>query len=146
MTNNQDKQFDPKDLLVSYFDYIEFESEEKLDNFEKKVFQKNYGYGNLNYIFRKKVIETDGNSRYFAVVEEVFVGDELKQLAKNCQCDYHLCWIKIPFLTAPCPCCVGCLASDNGHPDRSYVVKRTRDYLKKRNDLWSFSSLSSFHD
>ena len=34
---------------------------------------------------------------------------EVAELAEYCDCAFHQCQIRLPRLTAPCPCCVGCV-------------------------------------
>lgn len=64
---------------------------------------------------------------------------ELQLLLPHCPCAYHKVhrFFRIAFLTAPCPCCVGCIQSEN--PRATYVQQARERYAAKmaERSLWS---------
>ena len=85
----------------------------------------------------------DGINKKFLLASQIMTNVEREQLKRYCQCSNCKKYIKIPFVTIGCPCCVGCLSQDG---DRQYVINETKNYIKnnyKPNTSFSFFSFFS---
>lgn len=71
-----------------------------------------------------------GNKSYGVAIKRP-TEQEFKAVAENCQCPFHQSWIKLPFITAPCPCCVGCLQETDRYNFSPYVYKQTKEYMEQ---------------
>jgi hypothetical protein len=130
------KTFVEKDFFSEY-DFYEMYDEKH--EYAKDLYTKDYGYGERQYhnaIFNigfyenpsKKIIER----RNYVIAEEQISKHDKDFYARYCQCSYCLMSSWNPKKYYTCAHCCGCLKSD---ADNQYVIKKTREYLQKRNLL-----------
>jgi len=112
-----------------------------LENYEykKEIFEENDNASidvpsapDKKYTAKTVDFKINNINRQFIVAIEILSENERLIIAPYCRCDYHMTLIKIPFLFAPCPCCVGCLQNDE-HRNRQDVIKKTRNYYEECN-------------
>lgn len=109
------------------------------------MYKHDYGYGNLQYELTKYTIydEKNGSDNYlqtldpntnkkiYMVAEEVLEKEEREKLIPFCQC--KLCQLSYFNLTRymACPCCYGCLTSNDNHNNQNIINKSRKKYQQK---------------
>lgn len=123
------------DRLSEYHHYEEYDPEKE---YSKEPYEHNYGHGlhtykDIAYMFSKEH-ERVGNDLpesdklVYVVAQEKLSDKERKELAEFCQCAYHQKYWFNPYRYMICPCCVGCLGTEDHHSQ--YVINETRKYMK----------------
>ena len=98
------------------------------------------------YTVKKIYLTNNGIKKTFLLSVDILTDEERNKLVNFCQCAGCTCtyWIQIPYITIPCPCCVGCISQDLYV--NQYVLNKTRKYyddnygkinINKTNDIAS---------
>lgn len=122
-----------------FSEYDFYELYDKTHEYDKELYTKNYGKGERQYhnsIFHvglfKDIHSNVIEKRNYVIAEEKISKRDKEFYARYCQCSFCLMSSWNPKKYYTCAHCCGCLKSDS---DNQYVIKKTREYLQKRNLL-----------
>lgn len=120
--------FKPEDYFSEYH-YFEPFDENK--TYEKKQFFTKYGDNyESNYIY---ILYNFNETLKYVAAKEILSEEQIKDLAKFCQCLYHkMSWYN-PKRLFVCQCCVGCLNSP--FPQQS-IINEARKYKIKSQSIY----------
>lgn len=126
------------DYLSEYHHYEEYDPEKE---YSKKPYEHDYGaigVGSYTYVdsayMLSKERERVGNDLpetedlVYVVAQEKLPEEERKELAEFCQCAYHQKYWFNPYKYMICPCCVGCLETEDHYGQ--HVINETRKYMQ----------------
>ncbi len=119
-----ENNLNPTEYFKDFHFYEEWDGKKQ---YQKEIFQRDFGYGLLCYGYKMYVIN---HERKFIVAEEELSAFDRKKLAPYCQCRWHQTAWYNPARFWICRCCVGCIESDF---PQQYVINQTRDYIRKNN-------------
>ena len=127
--------------ILNKYDFYEQCASVPDTQYEQDIFTRNYGHGDLKYKFYQfYFLSPTSKSKYYMVAVEEPDQEEIKNLAKFCQCRYHLgSWLNPMYLIAG-PAFYSCLDSYSAGSisveQMDYdVLRKTRKFIQANQKL-----------
>jgi hypothetical protein len=114
---------DPKEYFSSYHFYEKYDQNK---DYDKIVFQHDYGFGIRKYIYELY----DGGMIFgqYVIAQEILNEYEKDCLVKYCQCEYHrMYWFNINKYYIY-PSCIGCVGELNPSQEN---IDKTKKYMEE---------------